>query len=59
MIATMTAAVSGDRDEDEDGESVVVPDVGCAAVAGLVDEIGAIVGMPVGESQDVTNRSAV
>ena len=58
MIATMTAAVSGDREEVEDVESFVVPDVSCAAVADSVDEIGAMVGLPVGKSQDVANRSA-
>ena len=57
MIATMTAAVSGDRPGDEDGEWFVVLDVGCAAVADSVDEIGAMVGMPVGQSQDVASRS--
>lgn len=59
MIATMTAAVSGDTVEDEDVESVVVPDVGCAAVANSVEETGAMVGLPVGKPQDVASLSAV
>ena len=59
MIATMTAAVSGDTVDDEDVESLVVPDVDCAAVADLVEETGAMVGLPVGKIQDVGNLSAV
>ena len=55
----MTAAVSGDTVEGEDDESVVVPAGGCAAVSDLVDEIGAMVGLLVEDSQDVASRSAV
>ena len=57
MMATMTAAVSGDTVEDEDVESIVAPDVGWDAVVDSVDEIGAMAGLPVGKSQDVANRS--
>ena len=59
MMATMTAAVSGDRGEVEGVESFVGPDNGCAAAEDLVDEIGAMVRMLVVESQDVANPSTV